>query len=999
MASVGHNIARAIRLQAWLEVIYKNRRGEVTHYWVGIHDIDVGTAKISGDSMHLMKLDCRYLTLRLDSIQAAEVVEGSYYPAGRRMAERLKSDEELLDLLGEDAHIQTLDYLYDCALLNDTAYVRDFGLVPHIDVDSFALGAIRLDEDQFRSMVRILSRGKRRTSSFTSKRIAMNLISMHLKEGLFVLAYRELRLDVKDRLLVIGRNTILNEEFFVGVEGARSRLSIRRFLAEDEQLLLEDFDANRETISDLIASKLGRGQMVDEEPHVFEIVRQAPLFLKAEYEAIRNLELEGTAPAPIEAFFGRLLAPPETEQPVALALIKPEANLDQLLACDLALRSPVTYVQGPPGTGKTATIVNTIVNAFVNGRTVLFCSQNNHPVDGVTETLSKLSLDGEAVPFPILRLGNLQKVAASLDHIRELLETYRAYPLDRNIARPGLDLEHIQAFEAVLEEYAVRIELTERLEAIECLSRSNTNLNFTVELETKQAADVRERLRDLREIDVLTDEAHRLNTQDTSQLLRFIKSATVFRIQLLETETYRSLLEIVYSEDDDRPARFTTWLQDPQNLKALLHVFPVVATTNMSARRLGAPEPVFDLTIIDEASQCDTALALPAIVRGRRLMLVGDPQQLSPVVLLDESDNRALMRIHEVAEPYDFCKNSLYKAYLALDAVSREILLREHYRCDERIIAFNNKKYYANRLVVKSAPTEGEALSFIDVRSGGGIRKNEAPAEADAVVDYVKDHQDASVGVITPFKAQADLISRRLAAEGLADVPCGTVHTFQGDEKDTILFSMALTGQTAPATYSWLTNNRELINVATSRAKDRLVLVADSDSIDRLHATVEGTDDAHELANYVRTQGTSKLTPVAPKTRALGIKPYTNEVEQAFLESLNHALGNIFLAGTKHVVRNRVDATDLFGDHADPDLFEGGTLDFCVFEERGGKDLPVLAIQLQEPEVGQVGMRRKQRRQDIAQSCGVQLIHVDATYARRYHYIKDILTHYFQERA
>jgi hypothetical protein len=130
MASVGHNIARAIRLQAWLEVIYKNRRGEVTHYWVGIHDIDVGTAKISGDSMHLVKLDCRYLTLRLDSIQAAEVVEGSYYPAGRRMAERLKSDEELLDLLGEDAHIQTLDYLYDCALLNDRAFV-DTAIASH----------------------------------------------------------------------------------------------------------------------------------------------------------------------------------------------------------------------------------------------------------------------------------------------------------------------------------------------------------------------------------------------------------------------------------------------------------------------------------------------------------------------------------------------------------------------------------------------------------------------------------------------------------------------------------------------------------------------------------------------------------------------------------------------------------------------------------------------------------------------------------------------------
>ena len=63
-----------------------------------------------------------------------------------------------------------------------------------------------------------------------------------------------------------------------------------------------------------------------------------------------------------------------------------------------------------------------------------------------------------------------------------------------------------------------------------------------------------------------------------------------------------------------------------------------------------------------------------------------------------------------------------------------------------------------------------------------------------------------------------------LQENGMKDVPCGTVHAFQGAEKDVVLFSLALTEQTGQATYDWLKNNKELINVATSRAKEQLVI-------------------------------------------------------------------------------------------------------------------------------------------------------------------------------
>ena len=54
---------------------------------------------------------------------------------------------------------------------------------------------------------------------------------------------------------------------------------------------------------------------------------------------------------------------------------------------------------------------------------------------------------------------------------------------------------------------------------------------------------------------------------------------------------------------------------------------------------------------------------------------------------------------------------------------------------------------------------------------------------------------------------------------------CGTVHAFQGDEKDVILFSLGLSNTTKVTTYDWLKNNRELLNVATSRARKKLIVL------------------------------------------------------------------------------------------------------------------------------------------------------------------------------
>lgn len=106
-------------------------------------------------------------------------------------------------------------------------------------------------------------------------------------------------------------------------------------------------------------------------------------------------------------------------------------------------------------------------------------------------------------------------------------------------------------------------------------------------------------------------------------------------------------------------------------------------------------------------------------------------------------------------------------------------------------------------------------MIFKDIADNITYYKNTAPREAEEILQFAGLNKNKSIGVITPFVNQKDLINDLLKKNEIGNVSCGTVHAFQGDEKDIILFSLALTDKTGTRTYDWLKNNKELINVAT----------------------------------------------------------------------------------------------------------------------------------------------------------------------------------------
>lgn len=1012
MNPIHRDIFKAIHEGRWLTIEYRNANHQITRYWIGILDLNPVKRSLAVEGFHLGQYTLKkFDVIYIDSILSSQVLEGSYCPVNERLIRDIhENPHKYKTLFDQVANLKILDYLEDCSRMDTTPYRADFSLVRYLDRDSFHGDIYPLSEEQFRKIVLEFQTGAEKKQKqpgqqkLSIQRLAMNVMSIHTPKGLYVLAYRLLDLDVKQRCLKPDDTITICTEFTI----SGNKESIRRYLDAEDYELLHNFEENQEKIKDAVTRANRNILGVDDMPYVIGLGMDMVLDLHREYGAVLDMYQKGEVSVPIKAFFGDLLDRPRSRRAVPIVLMNRKVNLDQLLAIDHAMKYPVAYVQGPPGTGKTNTIINTILTAFFNEKTVLFTSYNNHPIDGVVEKLVSLTYRGREIPFPVVRLGNSDKVREALSYMRELYERTKSIPIYDKILDKNRDnqAERMKRLSELLRKYEDKLELKERGETIERLldyshsrSKSMQMLPFEADLEGRQLGRVNRQLEKLGEI---TDrDALALLTDEEDELRQYLFFTAVKYIQKIDAPANRKLKDILFLEDEkQRLTSFQEYLGKSENLKQFIRIFPVVATTCISAHKLGEPECHFDMTVMDEASQCNTAVGLVPVIRGRNLMLVGDPQQLNPVILLDEVTNQKLRKKYGAAEEYDYRRNSIYKAFLACDSVSDEVLLRCHYRCNRKIIDFNNQKYYNSKLLILSESKEPQPLVYVNVADGGTYYKNTAPAEVEEIIRFAAQNKDKSIGVITPFVNQKKAIEQRLLQERMNHVTCGTVHAFQGDEKDVVLFSTAITDETYAGTYEWLKNNKELINVATSRAKEQLIVLSNTKNLERLHQQ-EGEDDLYDLIRYVQSNGTSKVTAKEAGSRALGIKPFSTATEEAFLATLNHALENIWLSQSRFTVEKEVAVAQVFEDNVSgSDLFYSGRFDFVVYEQRGRGKYPVLAIELDGKEhfENDIVMVRDRKKKEICRAHQLELIRVENSYARRYQHIKGILEAYFKIR-
>jgi very-short-patch-repair endonuclease len=249
---------------------------------------------------------------------------------------------------------------------------------------------------------------------------------------------------------------------------------------------------------------------------------------------------------------------------------------------------------------------------------------------------------------------------------------------------------------------------------------------------------------------------------------------------------------------------------------------------------------LFDLVIIDEASQSDI-WALPALLRGQKVLVVGDHKQVSPSAVgtaeekIKELANRFLTNQPHGSEMTP--DKSIYDLARVVFA-GNSVMLKEHFRCVPAIIEFSNREFYQGDIRPLRVPKPNERLDppLVDVFVKGGNRRGDVnEPEAKAIVDEIEtilaDSQfdGRSIGVVTLLgTAQAarihELVSERISPVDVVGrkIAIGPPPVFQGRERDIMIVSMVLgPGDRAAAHRA---DMHQRFNVAMSRARDRMYL-------------------------------------------------------------------------------------------------------------------------------------------------------------------------------
>ena len=342
MNQICRDIFRAIHEGKWLKIEYRNKADQITKYWIGIRDLDPAKRTLKVDGLHLgMYTLGEYDKIFVDSILSTEVIEGTYCPENRQLIEDIEMHpERYKTIFSSSANLKILNYLELCNRMDTTPYITDYDLIHYIDGDRVKNGRYALNDQQFQEVVSnfqySLSHEKKKSTNLRIKKLALNVLSIHTAKGLYVLAYRNLNLDVKNRVFQPDEDITVCTQF--GIDGQTE--NARKFLDADEYELLEDFENNLEKIKDAITGHGGQKPVVDDMPYVLGLGMDVVLNLHDEYKAILDMFEKQQVTYPVKAFFGELLERPRRTKAYPIALINQNINLDQLLAINNAMKYP-----------------------------------------------------------------------------------------------------------------------------------------------------------------------------------------------------------------------------------------------------------------------------------------------------------------------------------------------------------------------------------------------------------------------------------------------------------------------------------------------------------------------------------------------------------------------------------------------------------------------------------------------------------------------------------
>ena len=519
-------------------------------------------------------------------------------------------------------------------------------------------------------------------------------------------------------------------------------------------------------------------------------------------------------------------------------------------------KTNVVRVDGPPGTGKSLTIANLACHLAATGRTVLITSQKDKALSVVNEKLRELQLP--QLPMTLLRhdkdsktelrsrLDGIEKTRASIEVEQEDARRKTEFAADKD-SYHSLQLLYSEALSAE-DEYIIAERAAESASGLRRLAAS-----FRFEYTRRRLARHVPKA-----TDKLAEEASELRKRLLQRALDVLSVCLEHSTAVARRNARQQLREFsALLKRNERSYRnfsvFDRLKANPKRAVMLLKVLPVWIMTPDDAARLFPCEPgLFDVVIIDEASQVDLPSITPILYRAKNAIISGDPRQMqarrfafTQQLVALEGWHQYGMDVHDPESWLQPTKQSLLD--LASVRAEETVLLDEHFRCLPPIIEFSNKRWYGERLRIMTDETRKrfgdpdqpiiELHHVADGRVSNDSQENRA--EATALVNKLKtllDHPSyskATFGVICLFEDQVrlvqDMVSEEIHPEHWEDRELVVINPdgFQGDERDVILYSLSFDNNEMPVSaLSARQQNQDhiqgMLNVCFTRARDEI---------------------------------------------------------------------------------------------------------------------------------------------------------------------------------
>lgn len=999
MNNICEAISRSIKEGKWLQVTYQNElEKKDTSFWCAIKDI-YPKKKLFKVSIfnNAYSQDCKEGYIYFDKIKEAQIIELTTYDTNQQLIEKIEEnplDYEWLEYFKFDNNI--LMYLLECVRLDTDPFQKHYAMISGIDLHVLQENKkIVLSPQQIDEMVKLIFYNDIEKFEQSYNELILSALSIDVGKKKYVLAYYKLVFDPSKKELSLGKDIKFNETFLYDNNELKTKFSLHNYT----ELSCDEFKSvyiqNPLEAYEILRENFNKGEMIDTRPDIMILERDIPVNLGNLFENIQMKYDANMLPIPLRAFFGDVSRRNNGKKEPKIVIYDNRVNIDQINVLYSAMKNPVTYVQGPPGTGKTQTLFNVILSAYFADKTSLVVSNNNRPIEGIIEKLS-FKHKNDKVPFPFLRLGNNEYlIEATLKIRNDFLTQFKGRPDNEKI-------EKIKTIEANKNSELVRLlsKYIERKDISDSLEMLKGTLTYFKDKEQPQIikktiAELEEKLKNTEKIS--NEQVLKLfePAKNSVKYQSYLYYSSIAHLNKLKGKAYKELIEIVMIEDNlTRVSQFNAWCKDDSNIKLLSDVYPLIFTTNISANRLGTSDFTFDLVVMDEAGQADIAKSLIPIARGKSLLLVGDEDQLKPVILIENSTNEKLMEKYKIGRNYNYVENSILSTMSNVDNVSKNILLSYHYRCGSKIIGFSNQYFYDNKLKTHDVENLGN-VSVVDVdNKTKGVNRHEAVEEAIAIVDYCKRNEVKDAIIITPFTAQENLINKLLLKQGVTGVSACTIHRIQGGEANTVILSYALSKRTSDRTFAWLNAHPEIANVAITRAKKNLVIFADNDALSTIKS--ETVSVWKELVKYAKENGNYEVVrPIVDNIEIGKSNGSTNEDE------LYRTMAMLCTVNKRITIERNVSFKDFFAEDA---LLKtsGQEFDVVVYEKHlFSKPTPKYAFEVNGGE--HMGDLKREsldiRKQKVCKEKKIKIFYIDNANVKNYELIRHLILTAYKKKT